>query len=178
MVLDETKFKHVTVAGDTVMSVKSAISADALCKILLEKYGFEDVSRGQFYPMGNYLALIHDIEERMPAVLKRVGEFICRDALLSPQITNFEQLMPGMDAGYHRNHNGQRGDEIGHFDCEKKSQKEFIISVETPYPCIFDQGIIFGFAKKFDTSITVEHADNSCRTRGDSQCNFHVLVKD
>ena len=43
-VLDETNFRHVTVAGDTIMSVQSAISADALCKILLEKYGFEDVN--------------------------------------------------------------------------------------------------------------------------------------
>ena len=112
----------------------------------------------------------------MPAVLKRVGEFICKEALLSPQITNFEQLMAGMDAGYQRNHNGQKGDEIGHYHCDKKSQKEFILSDNTPYPCTFDQGIIFGFAKKFNTSITIEHADNSCRTKGDSLCQYHIQV--
>ncbi len=84
--------------------------------------------------------------------------------------------MMGMDAGYLRNHRGYQEDEIGHFYCDVKSQKEFSISSNTPYPCIFDQGIILGFAKKFDVSISIDHTGDNCRSKGEPQCNYHVLI--
>ncbi|GHV46810.1 hypothetical protein AGMMS49546_35490 [Spirochaetia bacterium] len=54
--------------------------------------------------------------------------------------------------------------------------KNLIISVSsTPYPCVFDQGIITAMAQRYDLKAMVIH-DNSkpCRKKGAETCTFLV----
>jgi len=177
MILDKDKYGQIEVAGEAIMSVISGISGEALSKVLLAKYRLDDVQPGQFYPMKSYLALLHDVENRMPLVLKRIGEFISREAILPPDITSLDQFLSIMDQAYYMNHRGYKGEEIGHYRYEKQSDEAFLMTVSIPYPCVFDQGIFHGFAKKFGATISLEHADDACRSKGDPQCNYRIRLK-
>ncbi len=177
MKLDKDQYGQVEVAGEAIMPVIRGISGDVFSKVLLAKYSLNDVQPGQFYPMMSYLALLHDIEKRMPLVLKRIGEFISREAILPPDLTSLDQFLSVMDQAYYMNHRGYNEGEIGHYHYEKLSDEAFLMTVDIPYPCVFDMGIIRGFAKKCGVSISVDHADDACRSKGDPQCTYRIHVK-
>ena len=176
MTSDQKKYDHVEVTGEGILPVIKAVSAEALCNVLLKKAGLGDVQKGGFYPMGRYLSLLQDMETRMPSVLNKIGVFIMIEAIFPPDIDSFEKALMLLDQAYHMNHKGVKGDEIGHYNYEKTSEAAYLISVNCPYPCIFDQGIISGMAGKFDTDISIEHRNDVCRRKGDLQCDYLVSV--
>ncbi len=55
--------------------------------------------------------------------------------------------------------------------------KEFVMTVDAPYPRNMDPGIIHGYAKKFDTPIKLEQIDEKCRSKGDLQCIYHIVIE-
>ena len=116
-------YRHILVSGEDISSVVRGISANALCKVLLNKYDLINVQKGQYYPMNNYLSLLYGVEERMSAVLKNIGKSIISEALFPPDVTNFEEALMAADTGYNMNHQGAEKDEIGHYLFEKKSEK-------------------------------------------------------
>ncbi len=173
---NKDKYSHIQVSGDGIMPVIRAITAEALCNVLLSKYELENVQKGQFYPMYNYLKLLHDINKRMPNVLKAIGEFICQETILPPKITSFEQILMTLDKVYYMNHLGNNEDEIGHWQYEKQSDTDYFMHDSKPYPCIFSEGILTGFANKFNVKITLTHVDEKCRNKGDQQCIYHIHI--
>lgn len=177
MVSQSEKYRHIQVSGDDISSVVRGISADALCKVLLNRYDLNNAQKGQYYPMNNYLSLLYDIEEKMPAVLKNIGKSIISEALFPPDVTNFEEALMVADTGYNMNHLGSEEDEIGHYLFEKKSEKRFHMIVDSPYPRIFDEGVILGIAEKFNSVISLKHDDDACRSKGDQRCNYHIEIK-
>ena len=173
----EGQYSHLQVAGEGILPVVKAISAEALAKVLLGKYGLKNVQAGQLYPMESYLALLNEMERRMPTVLKSIGTFIMTEALWPPDITSLEAALSATDVAYYMNHPGAKEGEIGHYLSEKISDKVILMPVSCPYPCVFDQGIILGMAQKFQVLVSVEHADDACRSKGDPQCNYRIEIK-
>ena len=100
-----------------------------------------------------------------------------QEAIFPPGIDTFEKAMMLTDQAYYMNHSENKGDEIGHYQFQKNSNTSFNMIVSCPYPCIFDQGIILGMADKFNTTIVLNHANQSCRAKGDSLCNYQIEVK-
>ena len=177
MISQSEKYSHIQASGEDISSVVRGISAEALCKVLLNKYELNNVQKGQYYPVNNYLSLLYDIEKRMPAVLKNIGKSIISEALFPPDVTIFEEALVAADTGYYMNHLGAEKDEIGHYLFEKKSEKHFHMIVDSPYPCIFDEGVILGIAEKFNEEISLKHDGDACRSKGDQQCNYHIEIK-
>ncbi len=177
MALPGDQFNHIEICGDAIFPVIRAISADALCTALLRKHGLENPQKGTFYPVNRYLGLLNDIDSKMPTVLKGIGAYICVEVEFPPNM-NFEQILMVTDQAYLNGHRGYHGDEIGHYRTEKKTDKEFIMTVDDPYPCNMDQGIISGYAKKFGVSITLDHLDGRCRSNGDPQCVYRIVIDD
>lgn len=176
MVLDKDKYGQIEVSGEIIMSVIRGISGKALSKILLAKHGLNDVQPGQFYPVVSYLGLLHDIEKKMPLVLKRIGEFISREGIHPPHLTSLEQFLSVMDQGYYMNLRGYQGDEMGHYRYEKQSNEVFLMTVSTPHPCVYNIGVFHGFAKKFGVTISLDHANDACRSKGDPQCTYRIQI--
>jgi predicted hydrocarbon binding protein len=177
MILNKDQYGQIEVAGEAILPVIRGISGEALSKALLAKYSLNDVQPGQFYPITSYLGLLYDIEKKMPLVLKRIGEFMSREAILPPNLTSFDQFLSMMDQAYYMNHRGYQEEEIGHYRFEKQSDEVFQMTVSIPYPCVFDQGIFHGFAKKFGMTISLDHADDACRSKGDPQCTYRIHLK-
>ncbi|MCP4599388.1 MAG: hypothetical protein GY847_02440 [Proteobacteria bacterium] len=176
MIFQGDQYSHIEVAGEGIIPVLRAISAEALCKILLVNYGLEAVQPGQYCSLRNYLALLHEIEKRMPTVLNNIAELISEEALFPPTISTFEKALLAAEQFYYMNHRGFKEGEIGFIHCEKKKDQEFLITFATPYPCIFDRGVIIGLSKKFGVKIFMDHTDEKCRSKGDPQCNFQIQV--
>ena len=177
MKLDKDQYGQIEVSGESIMSVIRGISGKALSKILLAKHSLNDVQPGQFYPIVSYLGLLYDIEIKMPLVLKRIGEFISREVILPPHLSSFDQFLIMMDQTYYMNHRGYQEEEIGHYRYEKQSDEEFLMTVSTPHPCVYNEGVFHGFAKKFGVTISLDHADDACRSKGDPQCTYRIHIK-
>lgn len=175
MTLGATGYEQVEVIGDAIIPVLRAIQGEALSRSLLNKVGLKDVQKGKYYPISKYLKLLHDIESRMPTIQKKIGEFICAEAVF-PESMDFPQLLMSSEVAYQMNHRGHSDGQIGHYECEKKSSQEYLMKVSNPYPCIFTQGIFSGYAKRFKVRMTIEHADELCRTKGDSHCNYQIKL--
>ena len=171
------KYCHIQVSGEDISSVISGISASSLSRVLLAKYGLTDVQRGGLYPMASYLRLLHDLEVKMPTVLKNIGKSIIDEALFPPDVKSFEQAMVVADQGYYMNHQGAKPDEIGHYAFEKKTSRHFVMTVDSPYPCLFDEGVILGIARRFQAVISLRHGDDQCRRKGSVRCLYDIDVK-
>jgi predicted hydrocarbon binding protein len=168
------KFSGVEVSGDAIISVTRGVESEALCRILLEKYDLEDVQKGQYYSLGNYLALLEEIERRMPSVLRRIGEAMCDEVILPPSITTFEEFAVLHDKIYNMNIRGHSSEQVGGYFYKKQMDGSYLATVSTPFSCSFTQALIAGFAKKFGTFISIEHSDDKCRTRGDKHCSYRL----
>ncbi len=176
MISKNLDYSHVEVAGDAIFPVIKAITAEALCKTLLEKNSLVNIQKGSYYPLDKYIFLLRDIEKRMPTVLKKIGEHIMNEAIFPSDISSFEQALMSADQAYLMNHKNVINDEIGHYYYKKLPDGKYLFSVSTLYPCVFTEGIIIGMAKKFETNITIIHTSEQCKSKGDFQCDYEISV--
>jgi hypothetical protein len=167
---------HVKISGDAILPVVRAFSLQFLSRKLLSKYQLEDVDKGNFYNMQNYLELLHEVEENMPRMLFKIGKHIFTEAVFPPQVTTFEQGLSVVDQAYYMNHMYNEGEEIGHYHYEKLAENKYKMTVTCPYPCDFDQGIIEGIATKFNRRVSIKHDNYNCRQKEDHQCDYIVEV--
>ena len=177
MISPDNSYSCIEVTGDAIYPVIQAIPADALSKSLLIKHGLDNTQKGKYYPLNKYLSLLHDIEIRIPSLLREIGAFIIQEAIFPPGIDSFERALASTDQAYHINHIGFKKDEIGHYNFKKISEVLYLMSVSCPYPCEFDQGIILGMAQKFNVSVTVGHSSDICRINGAPQCDYQISIK-
>ncbi len=174
--MDFRQFSHLEITSEAVNPVLRTISLEYFQKKLLHKFGMdEEIKDGGFHNMTNYLGLLHEVAKK-PNVLKQIGTHIFTEAKFPPQISNFEQALTSVDTAYYMNHRNLKGEEIGHYKFEKKSEKEFFMICDNPYPCDFDMGIILGIAAKFEVKIGLEHADKECRKDGAGQCKYMTTL--
>lgn len=169
------RYDGIEVAGTGMYPVVRALSASALCRVLLEKHGLDDVKTDRFYPLKNYLALLADIGERMPVTLKKIGSFITAEAKFPPGIDSFEAILGSTDVAYRMNHRGCEGkDDIGHYACTLLEKGKYLMKVDVPYPCPFDEGIFLGMAEHFQKKITIRHQGVHCRLKGAPRCLYEI----
>lgn len=170
----EPSYEHIEVAGGVIQTMARAISADALCRRLLEKHGISQPVPTRFYPFTDWLKLLHELQERMPTVLKNAGCFIAEEALLPPQFTSLDPVMVHMDEAYYANHRGCQPGEIGHYVCDELTGGGYRMTVTLPYPCLYVHGVLEGFVRRFGTTETVEHLDLGCSSEGARTCVFEI----
>jgi hypothetical protein len=121
-------------------------------------------------------------------ILYKIGCAIPANAEFPPWVTDIHSAIRSIDVAYHTNHrkNGVGClydaatdtllEGIGHYGYERVPGKNLIISVShNPYPCAFDQGIIYAMARKYDTKVTVVHDDSKpCRKNGAETCTYLI----
>ncbi|MBF0473419.1 MAG: hypothetical protein HQK93_06765, partial [Nitrospirae bacterium] len=167
---------HIEVSGHVIQTVITTIKTGTYINNLFEKYHLNNVQKTKFYPLKKVLCLYHDIDQRIPAIMRLIGEKIIKEAIFPPLI-DFEQVLMTTTQAYYLNHKGCVQGEIGTYICNKISDTEYLLTVDVPYPCSFDEGIFYGYAAYFHTPITVEHATKECRRNGDKKCVYRVLLK-
>ena len=165
------------VSGDAIYLVIKTMTMEFLAKTLLSKHGLTSIKKGEFYSAENYLGLLDEIENRMPAILTKVGSLVMQEAVFAEGINSFESALENIDKSYRMNHRDFAGDEIGKYAYEEISDKKIRIVSTSLYLCIFNEGIIVGIAKNFSTYINIEHENDICRSKGDSECRYVICIQ-
>lgn len=131
-------------------------------------------------------ALSRIAREAGPRFLRRVGERIPENATFPTWVTDIYGAIRSIDIAYHMNHrrDGQvmfdpsteaMLEGIGHYGYEPVPGENRILSeCRNPYPCAFDEGIVFAMARRFESGAEVSHATDRCRSNGDLACTYVI----
>ncbi|WP_257452958.1 hypothetical protein [Archangium lipolyticum] len=143
---------------------------------------------GRWYPLERWLNVLTRIEKEYGRfLLYQSGMTTPKNAVFPPTVTDIHSALKCLEVAYHMNHavqgepmfnpsTGEILEGIGHYGYAHAPGKN-LISVEssTPYPCDFDQGIIFAMAQRFQPSALLTHdASGPCRKNGGERCTYHV----
>lgn len=149
--------------------------------LILEKHGLSEPKPNGFYSLQRFLDAMKEISDTYSAqMLYRIGEQIALHARLPPGINDLQRCLESIDVAYHMNH---RGGEIGVYEYRFLGTQDFMeratMTCSNPYPCVFDRGVIEGFARRFKppefSDIVVRHDDSQpCRRRGDESCTYVI----
>jgi hypothetical protein len=173
----ESRYAHVEVLGEVILTIASGLQSGALFDVLLEKYGLSDVQPGNYYPFVSLLRIFADCERRMPTVLKLCGKHVAEFAPFAPGTDTFEKIVMAEDEVYRSVHRGWIGEEAGHIRWTKISDTEYHLADSIPYPCLFHQGTVEGLAQKLGLTLSIEHIGTNCRMKGDAECTYRVMLK-
>ena len=186
----------VEVTGKTVYAVVESFSIVCwfLGKILSE-CGIGEltadaevrIDRDSWYSQAAWMeALSRIAREAGPRFLRRVGERIPENAKFPAWVTDIYGAIRSIDIAYHMNH---RRDGRVMFDAETETmlhgigyygyeavpgENRILSECRNPYPCPFDEGIVFAMARRFESSAEVVHATAECRSKGDATCRYVI----
>lgn len=161
---------------------------------LLERHGILKTSTesaspnlvGTWHPLEAWLAALKEVETSVgPKKMFEIGCAAPQHATLPPTIFDIHSALSAMDFAYHMNHRRQGGvmfdpntgvmlEGIGHYGYQCVAGERRIVSVcETPYGCAADRGIVFGFARRFERTVQIEHpTGDGCRALGGKRCTY------
>jgi hypothetical protein len=139
-----------------------------------------------WYPLDQILAATQAIVDEVGATTAyAIGKKVGEHAALPPDVTTIQGAMMGMDIGYHIHHRkngepmfdpatGAIADGIGHYLCQLGDASSLIMTVDAPYQCDLDRGIVAGVATRFEPALSVTHMPGDCRKKGASACQYRV----
>lgn len=143
-----------------------------------------------WWPMEPYVLVLHALMATVgPIKAIDVGKQKVQHVHLPPDLNvhDIHGMMGAVDAAYHLNHrqnsepmfdiqSGRMVDIIGHYHYRGRldTEQSIVMECENPYPCELDQGILLGFARRFEPRAVVEHAPGTCRKEGGESCVYHV----
>jgi hypothetical protein len=142
----------------------------------------------RWYPMGRWLTAFDSLVQTVGQnVVFDIGLAVPKHAALPPDVKDIHASIRAVDVGYHMNHRlngrvmfdpstGKMLEGIGHYGYQAQPGERRIVSAcENPYPCIFDQGILTAFARKYEPGALVAHAEPArCRTHGAASCSYAI----
>ncbi len=172
MVID---LKSVKINGRTINSIKKGLLSEKIAtKFIVEAVG-ENVEDDKFYSAEGFLKALNNIGEKMNVViLKNVGTKIVEAAKWPSGIDSLDSAMQSISVAYKMNHQPNDSEIIGDYIFNKVSERECTITATNPYPCDFDEGIVYGVARTVEKNVFVEHMEGSCRKKGDSKCVYRI----
>ena len=173
----KTPSSEYEVRGKYIRAILSAFSIDFLSEELLKRFDLYPLDDDAWYPLQSYLSLLERIHDRMFVMLEAVGRKVFQHTF--PQdIENFEKVLEVMNKYYQESHRHKEGKAInvGRYDYTKVREGEFLIESSTVYPCTYEIGIIKGIAKYYKESLSIEHDDERCRSKGDSVCVYKIKI--
>lgn len=160
--------RTVQVAIEGVMSVFRGRMRD-----MLNENGIKepDPDPNGWYELCDFLAVLEDVEQNTGEnALTKVGQatpdFV--DWPSDPETPH--EALPQITDVYEAEHRSATGS----YDYQRTGDKAAQITVDTPYPCAFDKGLITGTAEYFGASYArIDHVE-TCRKDGADACVYEV----
>lgn len=186
-VIDE----RVEVNGRTVLSFVAGFGSMRRAALdVLAKCGIEDPSFDGWYLQQNWLDAFSYIANNVSSqTLYEIGTTIPDNAEFPEEIANPHDALAAIDIAYHINHRidgvslfdkntGEKKEGIGNYHYRFVNENTVEMICDNPYPCDFDQGIIYAIAKKFKPDgsfVKIKHdKEGGCRENGDKSCCYIV----
>lgn len=171
--------EEVMVRGGVVDTFLSAFGPykNRGTKILTRAFGTDEIGTGEgdLYPLHLYLGAMKDIQEQFGReFMQRVGSYIFEKAAFPPGIETLVQVMDVVNVAYYMNHTEAEG-KIGGYHWEKTGDRSGVMTVDCPYPCAFDLGLMTSIAARFEPDAKVTHDDGKdCRHADQDSCSYTV----
>ena len=144
---------------------------------ILGRHGISQPEAGGWYPLERLISAWEEIGQRMtPTALYAMGSKLADRTGIHLDIKDFADFTRNLDVIYHGHH---RGGAFGQFAAEWEDERRVRIFMASPYPCDFERGILYGFARRWPppgaTRVSVEHDDQApCRKRGARSCSYRL----
>jgi hypothetical protein len=146
------------------------------------------VDVNSWYPLEDWLSAFGAIASSLgPRALFEIGYHVRRFVVLPPSLSDIHSCLVGTNIAYHMNHRkdgilmfdpatGQTLSGIGDYGYSPSLGEQRIVSrCDTPYPCDFDRGVLFGFAQKFEPDVRIQHDDSApCRKKSQGSCTYLI----
>ena len=188
------------VLGANIQNILDAFGAFSVLagKIMLdEKLGTQNADgttlfdADKWYPLANNLRAIDRIQQEYGSIIiRQMSAALLRNAKFPPSVNNIESGLASVDVAYHINHakngvalfspaTGQMGEGIGHYTTKPVAgKKQILCEVNTPYSCVFDQGLLLAMAHRFQPTASLVHQNpTQCRNSGFPSCSYAVSWK-
>ncbi|MFC2062194.1 hypothetical protein ACFLUV_06750 [Elusimicrobiota bacterium] len=196
MAVFEAYVPNVEVNGQTVLAVVNGMQAKDYALKILSENDIVDPQPEEWYLQQNWLNAFKALSEQIgPYALNAIGKSIPDSAKWPPQIDSIESALASIDVAYHMNHRidgetlfnpltGEMKEGIGHYEFKKMEDRLIHVICANPYPCAFDEGIIYQTAFKFKPAdmkqVYVKHLDKKdyCRETGYKLCTYSVTWYD
>jgi len=164
---------QVEVLGAAIMSVSAGLGDRAIP--ILEKHNLYPLHRDQWYKQQDWLDAFKELSRRSMLDLLAIGMKIPDEAAWPPDVNDVHSALASVDIAYHMNH---RNGEIGHYEYHKIGEYNGIMVCNNPYPSDFDQGIVYGTARKFCSNpasvrVMLDNKEPS-RKQGAESCTYTI----
>src|SRR5438445_11861450 len=133
-----------------------------MAKRLIERHELNvgDLRADNFSLVQRWLDALKEIQTEVGAnKLRHVGRGIVQNADLPAHFTDAETMLMASDQIYKMNHKGN----VGQYVVTQKPDKTIVVRCETPYPRMFEWGVIEGMTKntkyKHPGKFTVDFVD-------------------
>lgn len=127
------------------------------------------------FPLGKFLGAMSELQEQFGGpFMRKVGSYIFDKAVFPPGIDTITKGMELVNTAYYMNHNEQAAGRIGGYHWQATGERSGRMTLDNPYPCAFDVGIIETIARRFESTAKVEHEPGACRHEGADRCVYRV----
>lgn len=166
---------NAEVNGSSIISMIQAIG-DKIIPVL-EDHDLKDIDPDGWYPQQKYLDVFREIDQGTVSSmfdLVAIGTKIPQLVRTPPEVDTIAAIFSAMDQAYQMNHRGN----AGNFQVEFVDGQHVKLVDTSPYPCHFQYGVFYGFAKRFcapGEHFRVVHDDTQpCRRNGGTSCTYHI----
>jgi hypothetical protein len=139
-----------------------------------------------WYPLDTILQATQAIVDEVGAnTAYAIGKKVGENANVPPHVDSLQAVLMGMDISYHMHHRkngepmfdpatGAIAEGIGHYLAKLDGTSSATITVDAPYQCDLDRGIVAGITARFESALTVTHAEGDCRKKGGPSCTYRI----
>jgi len=140
-----------------------------------------------WFPLEAWLECFEAIQRDIGAnLIFEIGKNLGTNGEYPVPVSDIHTAMKLLDSGYHFYHRkqgtrmfdpttGRTLGGIGHYGSAAEGDRRIVSVCDSPYPCVFDHGILTGIGQRFQPRARVEHdAAAPCRAKGQDSCRYVV----
>lgn len=138
----------------------------------LSEQGIDEIEDDEWYPLVDFIDVLEMVEEDAgEATLRQLGAVAPESLKWTTGPNSVAEGLAALDDGCRTRHRKLPGS----YEFESTGANSGRLVVDTPYPCVFDQGLIKGTAEKFGAEFArIREVGTQCRSDGGRTCTYEV----
>lgn len=185
-----TEYKGVLVSGSVIQAFLESFSGvfRKEATSFLKEAGINEALPEKWFSLDSYLKVLYRVERDMGKnITRQVGRKILSNAVFPPNVVDLESSLTVLNIAYHLNHSldgvkpmfdmekGVMESGIGDYLFHKRSDKDWVMECQNPYPSSFDFGLLESFINRFEPSAKISMDPSSNRESGGDKDVFLIV---
>jgi len=160
--------------GQALRAFYNAIPNKSIQDDMLRHVGLDEIDPGKWYDLHLARTIYYGVEQLFgPATVRLVGKNIIENAVFPAEIDSPLSALKSIETAYRLN---VTGTDLGDVSVKELDSGRVSLTFSTPFPCLFEKGIMIGCATKFGAHLRIEHDEQKCRSQGHDYCEFLVKI--